>query len=237
MRYSSMGDWELGGGYSIDGLHVSKHVFDRIVGQGEYERIDAPSVTFAWITSSYGNGVYADYGSAVRGVFADRNRYGSSNTEPTANRIDTGSNETPGLIALNNRVQLKEINDRPRPADIMAGTIAISTTIAEVPPVAGVILAVGSIYATYSAIVGFGSSDDWHTTYQPVSENPIHSPPQGFNNGDGPNGYWGPSLIGLGLAGGYGYFRLRDEYKTLLEPIPNFAPRDKTLVSPPRIRP
>lgn len=71
------------------------------------------------------------------------------------------------------------------------------------------------------------------------SQNPIHNPPQGFNNDNFPNGnwkWWVGGTIGLGL----GAYQVKDAFneqmKLLFPNPPPVALPDKTYVAP-RYRP
>lgn len=118
--------------------------------------------------------------------------------------------------------------------DVMAGTLLLGASTAEMPPAAAALLIAGSITAgamyLHEKMTGFGNPKNWSYTYQHPSQNPIHNPPQGLDPENPPPGWSG--AVKWAIRAGFAY-KIYDEYNSHMNNLtPLVAPIDKTYVTP-----
>ncbi len=95
----------------------------------------------------------------------------------------------------------------------------------------GVAATVAAVYLNYYA--GEGNANypgPWNYTYEPPSQNPIHSPPNGFNPNE-PSSGWNQGVKWLVAA--KLMYEMYDEYNTTMNKLKTpAAPRDNTYIAP-----
>jgi len=117
----------------------------------------------------------------------------------------------------------------------MTATLALTSSLSELPPIAFGVLIVGSGFALFQALNSSNGNQSypgpWSYTYEHTSQNPLNNSPQGGGEPNGKLPSWIKWTIGSKLA-----YELYNEYGDRLNsqsPLQYFTePRDNTNVTP-----